>query len=69
MKQEKMNIQRIKYRDEKDMNSFKERVSVKEDTTIPEKLLSPKGAIDCREHQSSKSSATNADSTDSLIYL
>ena len=45
-----MNVQRIKYRDENDMNSFKERVSVKEDTTIPEKLLSPKGAIVFSEH-------------------
>jgi hypothetical protein len=34
-----------KYRIRKDMNSFRERVNMKEETTIPEKLLSHKGAI------------------------
>jgi hypothetical protein len=40
-----MKNQKTKYRTKKDMNSFKERVSMKEDTTTPKKLLSPKGAI------------------------
>jgi hypothetical protein len=42
MRREKMNLQRIKYQVEKDMNSFKERESMKEES---KKLLSPKGAI------------------------
>jgi hypothetical protein len=40
-----MKNQRIKYRFEKDMDSYKERVSMKEDTRTPKKLLSHKGAI------------------------
>jgi hypothetical protein len=43
----KMKQQKTKIRIEKDMNSFKERVNMKEETTTPKKLLSPKGAIDC----------------------
>jgi hypothetical protein len=42
----KMKQQKTKIRIEKDMNSFKERVSMKEETTTPKKLLSPKGAIE-----------------------
>ena len=42
---EEMNQQKPKYRIEKDMNSFKESVNVKEETTTPKKLLSHKGAI------------------------
>jgi hypothetical protein len=38
-----MNQQKTKYRIEKDMDSFKERVSMKEETT-PKKLLSHKRA-------------------------
>ena len=37
-----MNQKKTKYRIEKDMNSFKERVSMKEETTTPKKLLSHK---------------------------
>ena len=42
----KMKQQKTKIRIEKDMNSFKESVSMKEEKTTPKKLLSPKGAID-----------------------
>jgi hypothetical protein len=45
-----MKQQKTKIRIEKDMNSFKERVSMKEETTTPKKLLSPKGAIVFSEH-------------------
>jgi hypothetical protein len=38
-----MNQQKTKYQNKKDMNSFKERVSMKEEKTTPKKLLSPKG--------------------------
>ena len=47
-----MKNQRIKYRFEKDMDSYKERVSMKEEKTTPEKLLSHKGAIEKKSQQS-----------------
>ena len=47
---EKMNQQKTKYRIKKDMDSFKEKVSMKEESTTPKKLLSHKGVIDCAKH-------------------
>jgi hypothetical protein len=46
----KMNQQKTKYQIKKDMDSFKEKVNMKEETRTPKKLLSHKGAIDCPEH-------------------
>jgi hypothetical protein len=42
---EEMNQQKTKYQIKKDINSFKERVNMKEETRTPKKLLSHKGAI------------------------
>jgi len=50
-----MNQQKTKYRIKKDMDSFKERVRMKEETTTPKKLLSHKGAIACSKHNSRRS--------------
>ena len=50
----KMKQQKTKIRIEKDMNSFKERVSMKEETTTPKKLLSHKGGYRKKSQRSQR---------------
>jgi len=49
-----MNQQKTKYRIKKDMNVLRERVSMKEETTTPKKLLSHKGAIEKNRNRQQK---------------